>query len=116
MQILSLYNDINPIPANVITSPVICAGDNLDPNIIDPIIKPAIEITLNTADAHGKSMDVREVHPHNKLPKIDVKIGHHQGIMPTDIALAIAEPVIPIMNKKAKIAGDTKIIISIIFK
>jgi hypothetical protein len=80
----------------------------LDPNITDPIIKPTIEITLNTADAHGKSVAVREVHPHNKLAKIDVKTGHHQGTIPKDIPLAIAEPVMPIMNKKAKIAGDTK--------
>jgi hypothetical protein len=51
---------------------------------------------------------VREVHPHNKLPAKDVKTGLHQGTIPKDIPLAIAEPVMPIMNKKAKIAGDTK--------
>jgi len=59
------------------------------------------------ADAQGRSRAVREVHPHNKLPAKDVKTGHHQGTIPKDIPLAIAEPVMPIMNKKAKIAGDT---------
>jgi hypothetical protein len=71
-----------------------------------PTINPDIDTTLNTAEAHGRSLTVREVHPHNRLAAKEVKIGHHHGIILWDIPRAMAEPVNPIMNKKDKTAGD----------
>jgi hypothetical protein len=71
-----------------------------------PIINPDIDTTLNTAEAHGRSLAVREVHPHNRLAATEVKTGHHHGIILWDIPRAMAEPVNPIMNKKDKTARD----------